>query len=258
MYYDCHSHLDDIGKYTGWSVEQTLEKMDAAGVERAVISSVRGSFAGNPDDLSRANETVSKAVARYPGRLAGSVSVNPKFPEASLEQIETYVAQGPFVMVGEMCQYLQGWDTSEPGLKPVIELARTLDAPLCMHSSTEAHAGEILQLCLEYHSAKFIISHMGGMNYLFENIPRLVANPRKNLWIDISGACAFFAGYLERLVEHLGAERILFGVDMPLIEPSPLVTRIENLSLSRKEKERIASGNFLGLISGKQPDSESG
>jgi len=48
MYYDCHSHLDDINRYTGWSVETLLEKMDSAGMERAVISSIRGIYADNP------------------------------------------------------------------------------------------------------------------------------------------------------------------------------------------------------------------
>jgi len=248
MYYDCHSHLDDINRYTGWSVETLLEKMDSAGMERAVISSIRGIYADNPDDLARGNEAVHKAVSRYPDRLDGAACVNPKFPEASTREINVHIAQGPFVMVGEMCQFLQGWDTAEPGLVPIIELAQTLNVPLLIHSSTETHAAEILALCLEYPGAKFIMAHMGGMNYLYENIPRLIANPRDNLWIDISGACAFFAGYLERLIEKLGAERIVFGVDLPLIEPAPLVTRIENLPLSSEDKEKISSGNLLGLV----------
>ena len=252
MYYDCHSHLDDIDRYGGWSAEELLRKMDFAGVERAIISSVRGIYADNQDDLTLANETVLKAVGRYPDRLVGSVCVNPKFPEASLGQINTHVAQGPFVMVGEMCQFLQGWDKTEPGLGPIIELAQSLDVPLSVHSSTETHVGEILDLCLDYPEAKFIMAHMGGMNYLYENVPRLIAERRDNLWIDISGACAFFAGYLERLIENLGAERIVFGVDMPLIEPAPLVTRIENLPISREEKEKIASENFSGLVCGKK------
>jgi len=39
---------------------------------------------------------------------------------------------------------------------------------------------------------------------------------------------------------------------MPLIEPAPLVTRIENLPISREEKEKIASENFSGLVCGKK------
>ena len=252
MYYDCHSHLDDINRYGGWSAGELLEKMDSCAIERAAISSVRGIYADNPDDLARANDAVNKAVCRYPDRLDGAACVNPKFPEASLREMETHLAQGPFVMVGEMCQFLQGWDTTEPGLEPIIGFAQTLNVPLLVHSSTETHAGEILDLCLDYPEAKFIMAHMGGMNYLYENIPRLIANRRDNLWIDISGACAFFADYLERLIKSLGADRIVFGVDMPLIEPAPLVTRIQNLPLSREEKEKIASGNLSGLVSGKR------
>ena len=37
MYYDCHSHLDDINRYGGWSAEELLEKMDSSGIERAEI-----------------------------------------------------------------------------------------------------------------------------------------------------------------------------------------------------------------------------
>ncbi|MBN2290127.1 MAG: amidohydrolase [Candidatus Glassbacteria bacterium] len=252
MYYDCHSHLDDIDRYGGWSAEKLLQKMDACGIERAVISSVRGIYADNPDDLALANETVGRAVGRYPERLDGSVCVNPKFPEASLREIEAYIARGPFVMVGEMCQFLQGWDKTEPGLGPIIERAQALEVPLMVHSSTEEHAVEILELCLEYPAAKFIMAHLGGMNRLYENIPRLIAQPRDNLWIDTSGACAFFAGYLERLIGSLGAGRVLFGVDMPLIEPAPLVLRIENLLVGKEEKECIASANLLGLLPGKR------
>ncbi|HUU29967.1 MAG TPA: TatD family hydrolase [archaeon] len=252
MYYDCHSHLDDENRYGGWSPEELLWKMDSAGVGRAVISSVKGLSAGNPDDLARGNEAVSKVVQHYPDRFEGGVCVNPKLPEASLREIKNYVVQGPFVLVGEMCQYIQGWDAKEPGLGAIIELAQAHNVPILIHSSTETHAVEILDLCTAYPGARFIMAHMGGMNYLHENIPRLIANRRNNLWIDISGACAFFTFYLERLIENLGTDRIVFGVDMPLIEPAPLVTRIENLRLSRQEKDRIAAGNLADLVTGKK------
>jgi len=252
MFYDCHSHLDDENRYGGWSAEELLKKMDSATVERAVISSVRGIVAGSADDLARGNEAVAEVVSRYPGRFEGACCVNPKFPEASLREMETYVAEGPFVLVGEMCQYLQGWDTKEPGLEPIIRYATTLNVPILIHSSTENHVMEILDLCSTFPAAKFIMAHMGGMNYLYENIPRLISNRRDNLWIDTSGACAFFSSYLERLIEGLGAARIIFGVDMPLVEPAPLVTRIENLPITSEEKEKIASENLSALVAGKR------
>ena len=248
MYLDGHSHLDDINRYTGWSTELTIVKMDESGISQAVISSVRGIYANSPQELETANADVLRAVEKYPERLLGSVCVNPFFPDESLREIEKYVAAGPFVMVGEMCQFLQGWDTSAPGLQPIIEAAQELRVPLNMHSSTKEHCDEILEISAAFPDADFIMAHMGGMNRLHENIPRLVSNPRDNLWIDISGACAFFAGYLESLIENLGPERIVFGVDMPLIEPAPLVKRIEDLKLSTADTKKIAHGNLDALL----------
>ena len=53
---------------------------------------------------------------------------------------------------------------------------------------------------------------------------------------------------LEYAVKTIGPERVLFGSDFSINDPSSVLARIENSFLSRDEKARVLSGNLEALL----------
>ena len=50
------------------------------------------------------------------------------------------------------------------------------------------------------------------------------------------------------VVKAAGADRVIFGSDMPLLCPSVNLGMIEQANLSKKEKELILGGNIARLL----------
>jgi predicted TIM-barrel fold metal-dependent hydrolase len=55
---------------------------------------------------------------------------------------------------------------------------------------------------------------------------------------------------LEKCARRVGAERILFGSDMPFLEASMTLAHVLTAKISDAEKEKILRTNFLSLVTG--------
>ena len=70
-----------------------------------------------------------------------------------------------------------------------------------------------------------------------------------NYYIDISGTAIFRHGALKRLVDEVGADRLLYGSDFPTCNPELFLSGIlEDRYLTDTEKEKILSLNVKRLL----------
>ena len=53
---------------------------------------------------------------------------------------------------------------------------------------------------------------------------------------------------LEKTVEAVGAERVLFGTDLPLLNPAVPLGLVEGCALSQDQKNMILGGNITRLL----------
>jgi hypothetical protein len=83
-----------------------------------------------PEEMRQANEQVLRAVSQFPDRAFGFVYLNPKHTQASLEELERHVANGP--MVGVKLWVAQHCDA--PELDPILERAAELKAIVLQHT----------------------------------------------------------------------------------------------------------------------------
>ncbi|MBO4878544.1 MAG: amidohydrolase family protein [Ruminococcus sp.] len=95
----------------------------------------------------------------------------------------------------------------------------------------------------------FIAAHMGGI-HMADRVETELAGCFGNLYFDT----AVIADYLSdeqflRLIEKQGADRILFGSDIPWDDPARELAMIERAPLSTADKELITSGNAARLLS---------
>ena len=99
--WDLHCHLSGVPGLTPEErMGQLLRYADRMGVERlCVYMGMQGSQDPSPDDLVKQNDEVLRAMARYPDRMFGFVSLSAKHVERSVAEIERCVAGGPMVGV---------------------------------------------------------------------------------------------------------------------------------------------------------------
>jgi predicted TIM-barrel fold metal-dependent hydrolase len=75
------------------------------------------------------------------------------------------------------------------------------------------------------------------------------AETASNLFLDLASS-QHHRLILEKCARRIGAERILFGSDMPFLEASMTLAHVLTARISDVEKERILRTNFLTLVSG--------
>jgi predicted TIM-barrel fold metal-dependent hydrolase len=74
----------------------------------------------------------------------------------------------------------------------------------------------------------------------------VAANP--NFYLDTSGYGHDRVGVLEYAVNTIGPDRVLFGSDFSINDPSTVIARIKNSFLTTEQKQKIFSGNLQDLL----------
>lgn len=94
----------------------------------------------------------------------------------------------------------------------------------------------------------FIVAHLGGMK-LWDDVEKYLAGKFSNVYFDVSVVADVVSDeQLLRIIRTHGADKILFGSDMPWDNPANEIRMIERLPISQEEKELIAYRNAEHLM----------
>lgn len=107
----------------------------------------------------------------------------------------------------------------------------------------ESTPAELAELARHYPEHSFICAHAGGE---WEQGIRAIRG-EKNVLIETSGFDAT-AGFLERAVRELGANRILFGSHLPSRSLGTELGKVLGAELTEADKQRILGTNFRQLL----------
>ncbi len=213
--WDVHCHLSVV---TGTTPEkragQLIEYADRMDVLRMCLSmGMVWSYEPSPEKLRQENDEVLRAVAHRPDRFLGFVYLNPQHVQASLDELNRCVRDGPMVGV----KLWVAMQCKAPDLDVIVTRATELRAPILQHTwikvsgnlpgeSTPQHLAE---LAARHPEAALICGHSGGD---WEQGLRAVRE-NKNIVVELGGGDPA-AGFTEMAVRELGAERVLFGSDI--------------------------------------------
>ena len=94
-----------------------------------------------------------------------------------------------------------------------------------------------------------VMAHMGGQPYAMGNwhLAVEVAMKHANLYLDTASS-QIDNGMMEYAVKHLGAERILFGTDMPLLDPFTQLAKVQGAEIDDAAKGLILGGNHARML----------
>jgi hypothetical protein len=92
-----------------------------------------------------------------------------------------------------------------------------------------------------------VFPHLGGTREdIFARV-EIVAK-HENTCIELSGSGVERVGILERAVKEIGPDRVLYGSDFTINEPSAVIARVRNAFLTPGDREKILFRNVERLL----------
>lgn len=243
---DCHGHLGthvDFPAYKSDS-DSMVAVMDLLNIERLAVTSTLACY----NDCPRGNAEIEKLLKHYPERFLGYIAVNPNPPGQALQELDRWAHfhRPPLI---KLHPGLHHYPVTGSHYRPVWDYAHATGAVVLVHTwDSDPNCGPLLfsGIAREHPRARILLGHSGvtwrGYHQAME-----AAGQAPNLYLDLSGSQRHRL-ILERCVERVGAERILFGSDLPYLEASMTLAHVLTSRITDQAKEKILRRNFLQLI----------
>ena len=237
------------------TAQDLLAAMGQAGVDRSVVM---GFGWTSPDVAREANDYIIQAVAESPERLTGFCSVNPAWGEQALVEVERCARAG-LQGIGELHPDTQAFDLADRDrLAPLMELARAWGLPILIHCSEPVghqYAGKgkttpdkVWRFIESFPDNTIICAHWGGGLPFYALMPE-VAAALGNVYFDTAASPYLYRpGVYPAAASLVGAGRILFASDYPLLRPSRPLSELAGQPLPECQRRRILGENAAQLL----------
>jgi len=229
--------------------------MDEAGVDISVIVNIGWT---THEMCVETNDYIMESISRYPQRLVGFCVVQPQSHEAAAAEIKRCAKAG-IRGVGEMRPDLQLVDlTDEIVMEPFVEVLRKHKLILLTHASEPVghnYPGKggvtpdiLYSFIASFPDLTIVCAHWGGGLPFYALMPE-VKKAMSNVFFDTAASPFLYAPEVyNQVIQLIGADKILFGSDYPLLAQSRLLEEIEALDLPEETKGLILSGNAQRLL----------
>jgi predicted TIM-barrel fold metal-dependent hydrolase len=241
MIIDAHAHCD---VRFGWvhTPEVLLRIMDEGGIDQACITGL----ADIPGDDAESYPRFLAALRAHPKRIvAGYLRLNPWYGARARELFIRSVQE-------DGIRGLKLHPTTiilpphAPAVIAFVQLAGELGVPVLFHSGDDPNAmplqiGKCAAACPD---TNIIMGHMGGV-FFWEDALR-VAQKYPNVYLDPSGNPR--PDIIRKAVDAVGAERVVFGTDMPAMHPRVERMKIELAHLTPEQEALVSYRNIARLM----------
>jgi predicted TIM-barrel fold metal-dependent hydrolase len=237
------------------TAEELIASMDEAGVDISVILNIGWT---THEMCRETNDYIIDAVSRYPRRLVGFGAVQPNSPRAAVAEIERCARAG-LRGVGEMRPDIQLFDLGdEMVMAPLAEVLKEHNLTLLLHASEPLghdYPGKGLMFpdilypfITSFPDLTVVCAHWGGGLPFYALMPE-VKKAMANVYFDSAASPFLYTPQVYRqVIQLVGADRVLFGSDYPLLAPGRLLKEIETLDLAGETKNLVLAGNALRLL----------
>ena len=247
--WDLHCHLSGVpGRTPEERLGKLLEYADRMSIARlCVYMGMEWSYDPPPEKFRLDNDEVLRAIRRFPDRAFGFVYLSPKHTQASLDELNRCVRDGP--MVGVKLWVAQRCNA--PELDPIIDRAAELGAVVFQHTwlkiagnlPGESTPFDLVELAQRHPNATLICGHSGGD---WERGLRAI-RAHRNIYADLAGGDPT-AGITEMAVRELGAERVIYGSDVGGRSFASQLAKVLGADVSDSAKRLILGGNLKRIL----------
>jgi len=217
--------------------QSLIQIMDEAGVDKGIV------FPVTYGDYWAANQELKGYVDRFPERLIlfGRVGNTADAAEIMERSVVELGAKGFKIHHG-----LDKFEPDSPNLMKALEVAERLQVPVIFHASGLERVRCVAGYAKDF-SFPVVLGHMGGLwNVAAIDEAITAAEECQNAYLETSSVLLFRK--IEEAVERVGAERILFGTDGPVVHPAPEIAKIRCLHIADAAKTAILGENARRLL----------
>lgn len=237
------------------TADELIASMDEAEISVSVIANIGWA---TYELCLETNDYIIESVARYPKRLIGFGAVQPQSPQGAVAEIER-LAKAGIKGIGEMRADIQLLDlTDELMMAPFVEAVRKFKLILLTHASEPVGHGypgkgsitpEVLYpFIARFPDLTIVCAHWGGGLPFYALMPE-VKKAMANVYFDTAASPFLYTPDIyNQVIPLVGADKILFGSDYPLLAPARLIKEIKALDLPEETESLILSGNARRLL----------
>lgn len=251
-YVDVHAHIGDtISREPPCrqTAEKYLARMAASGVVAAILCPAAGGpLARGVLDTRDQDDTIATAVRADPNRFPlGLAIVEVRHQQAGVDEIVRALDEAG--LSGFMCHPgLSGHSMSDE-LHPALEVVDARSGLVLLHAMGGGSEARIAAFAKRYRRTTFIAAHVSMRAEQHRASIEALAG-LENVWADFAQhpATADDSWGIADLVRGFGADRLLFGSDIPYYDYRLLQAQIEQSPLNEATKDAIAWRNAVALI----------
>jgi predicted TIM-barrel fold metal-dependent hydrolase len=231
-----------------------LALMDRARIDRAVVSSASSITYRNPQ---AGNEELAAEVRSHGDRLTGFAVLSPVYAgwrddlkrchqQFGMRGVRLYPRWHNYRLTHPACQEL---------VHAATDLGMIISIPLRVEDRRQGtwlvdipdvDQEEIAALVKACPAARFIL--VNGLGYVASSLGRERNGLPANYVVDIALLTVELANEVGRLIENLGADRVVFGTGIPFHYPGPALTKMEILEASEGVKDKVRWQNAASLL----------
>lgn len=248
------------------SAKEAIELADEAGVEKIVM---QGWYWNDHELCKYHNDYMYELITKYPKRFEAFMSINPSFGELAINELERNYKRG-FLGIGELGPGANNFKLTDSNFLNLMEAATYYNLPVNIHSNEpmgigrdfpgkdETSIAEFYKLAKRFPDLVLIFAHLGGGLPFYELIPE-VKETLKNVYYDLAAnPLVYQTRSIRSVVDIVGAEKILFGSDFPLLiyphryrekDFQTFITNIkENANLNEEEWSKVMRINAEKIL----------
>ena len=238
------------------TADELVANMDSEGIDISVALNIGWS---SHELCIETNDYIMDAVARYPDRLVGFCSIQPLAGDKALAELQRCI-RGNIKGIGELRCDTQGFDMSDRAtMEPIIHAAVENNLVFLTHSSEpvgHTYPGKgtitpdiLYRFIQEFPNLCIVCAHWGGGLPFYALMPE-VADALANVYFDTAATPFLYRNSIfEHVTDIIGADRILFGSDYPLITQNRIIDAIKFLDLPPDANDMILGGNAQRILS---------
>ena len=236
------------------TAEELLASMDEAGVDRSVACG----FAWRDAELCRRHsDYLLEAAAGSGGRILPFVIVQPSHEETR-DALKRYAAKGA-IGLGELRPEQQGYrliDSEEADL--LAWGSDAYDLTLLFHASEPAghvYPGksglpldQLYRFIADFPGVNVIAAHWGGGLPFYALMPE-VREAMARTYVDTAATSLLYGPEVyARVADLIGADKILFGSDFPLVSQERALQDVRDASIDDETRALILGENARRLL----------
>lgn len=246
----------DSDTFAGITLDQMLARMDAAGIERALLVAAKVGPAHHPACYHVPYRLVAEAVQQHPDRFRGLAGIDPTEGMQGVRQFESAVRQDGFVGA----HFYPHWFELAPDHArwyPFYAKCVELDVPVQLQVGQSMVYDPRLPLrsvgrpitldsvACDFPELKLVGIHI-GIPWADEMIAMAWKHPNVYIGSDAHAPRYWPASFIQ-YINTYGQDKVIFGTDFPVLDFARTRQQIEDLQLRPDAKRKFLRDNALRL-----------